>query len=185
MRCPTCGRRVGKDQETCPFCGAYVRNAYLVSASGMRGSLAATETKPIKSPVQSPVEPPVPEKYPAPAEMFEPELEELEEVASGPGPGEAPPATPSAGPPPGQPRYAGLLRLLFPLLFLLIPLYNLLVRNVPLDSDSDERPALQETQFFENIAGGRFVNPQTVFSRSRHQRVVLSARWSGSRSASR
>jgi hypothetical protein len=74
-----------------------------------------------------------------------------------------------------------LLRFLFPLLFILIPLYNLLVRNIPLDSEPDERPVLQETQFFENIAGGRLVNPQAVFSLSRHQRVVVFARWNGSR----
>jgi hypothetical protein len=72
-----------------------------------------------------------------------------------------------------------LLRILFPLLFILIPLVNLLVRNSPFGAD--ERPVLQETQFYEDVSAGQFNNPQTVFSRSRHERVVLVARWTGSR----
>jgi hypothetical protein len=82
-------------------------------------------------------------------------------------------------PPQPQPKYAGLLRILFPLIFILIPLFNFLVRNSPLGSD--EKPVLQETQFYENVAAGQFSGPQTVFSRSGHERVVLVARWNGSR----
>ena len=135
----------------------------------------AAERKPVEVPAQGPVQ----EKQSFPADPFERELEELEEEEAGPEP--RLPEAPPASPPPQPPKYAGLLRILFPLLFILIPLYNLLVRNIPLDSESDERPVLQETQFFENIAGGRLVNPQTVFSRSQHQRVVAFARWNGSR----
>ncbi|MGH9785751.1 MAG: hypothetical protein ACRD88_16385, partial [Terriglobia bacterium] len=176
MQCPTCGRRVGKGQETCSFCGAYVQNADLASPSNAAPPpVMMEERKPVGSPAQGPVQ----EKQTFPADPFERDLEELEEEEAGPmpGPAEAPPASP----PPQQPKYARLLRILFPLLFILIPLYNLLVRNIPLDSEQDERPVLQETQFFENIAGGRLVNPQTVFSRSQHQRVVVFARWNGSR----
>ena len=155
-----------------------MQNADLASAGGAAVPPLTAERKPVESPAQGPVQ----EKQTFPPETFERELEDLEEE-TGPEPGtaEGAPGTPSPSPPPPQPKYAGLLRILFPLLFILIPLYNLLVRNIPLDSESDERPVLQETQFFENIAGGRLVNPQTVFSRSRHQRVVVFARWNGSR----
>ena len=186
MQCPTCGRRVGKGQATCPFCGAYVRNADLASASEAVVPPLMAKMKPAAAPAQGPVQ----KKQTFPAETFEPELPELEdweEEEAGPEPRTAerapasPSGSPSSSPPPQPPKYAGLLRFLFPLLFILIPLYNLLVRNIPLDSDPDERPVLQETQFFENIAGGRLVNPQTVFSRSQHQRVVVFVRWNGSR----
>jgi hypothetical protein len=156
-----------------------VRNADLTSAAGMALAPAPVAAKPAASPAQGPVQ----EKQTFPPETFEPELDEWEEEEAGPEPrAPAPPSgAPSPAPPPPQPAYARLLRFLFPLLFILIPLYNLLVRNIPLDSDSVERPVLQETKFFENIAGGRLVNPQTVFSRSQHERVVAFARWSGSR----
>lgn len=130
----------------------------------------------------SPIQGPGQDKYGSPVETSEPEFEEFEEeVAQEPKPLEAPPAPSPAAPAPSPPKYAGLLRILFPLLFILIPLFNLLVRNSPFGSEPDEKPVLQETQFFENIAGGRLVNPQTVFSLSQHQRVVVFARWSGSR----
>ena len=104
-----------------------------------------------------------------------PGLEDIEEAPPGEGPSAGRPETP----PPPPPKYAGLLRILFPLIFILIPLANLLLRNSPFAAD--ERPVLQETQFFENVSAGQFSNPQTVFSRSRHERVVLFVRWSGSR----
>ena len=130
----------------------------------------------------SPLQGPGQDEYGSPAETFEPEFEEFEEeVAQEPKPLESPPAPPPGSPAPSPPKYAGLLRILFPLLFILIPLLNMLVRNSPFGSEPDERPVLQDVQFFENIAGGRLSNPQTVFSLRQHQRVVVFARWTGSR----
>ena len=178
MRCPTCGRRVGKDQESCSFCGAYLRSADLASVGEMVVPPVSAERQPPASPPQGPVR----ERQTFPAETFEPEFEEFEEeVAQEPKPLESPPAPPPGSPAPSPPKYAGLLRILFPLLFILIPLFNMLVRNSPFGSGPDERPVLQDVQFFENIAGGRLSNPQTVFSLRQHQRVVVFARWTGSR----
>jgi hypothetical protein len=108
-----------------------------------------------------------------------PSLEELEDLEPEEEPAPRRANVPPPPPPPPPPKYAGLLRILFPLIFILIPLFNLLVRNSPFASDA--KPVLQETQFFENFSDGRFSDPQTVFSVSRHERVVLVARWSGSR----
>ncbi len=123
-------------------------------------------------------EPPASPKPEFPRESAEPglDLEELEEALPE---AEVPADRPETPPPAQQPKYAGLLRILFPLIFILIPLVNLLVRNSPFDTD--ERPVLQETQFFENVSAGEFSNPKTVFSRSQDERVVLVARWSGTR----
>ena len=164
MRCPTCGRRVPRGQDSCSFCGAFVSNAYLGKAGG--GLIIPPE-----------VPKPAPERpmRESPVETDEPDLEGMEDVLQEEEPSPDGPATP----PPPQPKYAGLLRILFPLLFILIPLANLLVRNSPFGAG--ERPALQETQFYEDVSAGRLSNPQTVFSRSRHERVVLGVRWSGSR----
>ena len=104
-----------------------------------------------------------------------PGMEENEDVRGEEEPSTGGPQTPPTPPP----KYAGLLRILFPLLFILIPLFNLLVRNQPFGAD--ELPQVQETRFYEDVSAGQFVNPQTVFSRSRHQKVVLFVRWSGSR----
>ena len=111
-----------------------------------------------------------------PVEPMPPDLEEFEEeeVAPEKGPSKAPP------PPTPQPRLPAFLRILFPLLFVLIPLLNLLFRDSPFRSRPDERPVLQQALFCENIAEGRPVNPKTVFSLGQHQRVVLYTRWSGS-----
>ena len=177
MRCPTCGRRVLRGHDACSFCGALVGNAYLGKAGG--GLVIPPEV-----PKPAPARP----KRGFPVESAEPDLEEVQEdqeireikdvlQEEGPSPA-APPARPEAPPPP-PPKYAGLLRVLFPLIFILIPLANLLLRNSPFGAG--EKPVLQETRFYEDVSAGQFSNPQTVFSRSRHERVVLSVRWSGSR----
>ena len=167
MRCPTCGRRVPRGHDACPFCGAFVGNAYLGKAGGGL----------IIPPAVSKAAPERP-KGEFPVESAEPDLQEVQEIKDVPEEKESFPERP-ATPPPPPPKYAALLRILFPLLFILIPLANLLLRNSPFGAD--EKPVLQETQFYENVSAGQFSNPQTVFSRSRHERVVLFARWSGSR----
>jgi len=190
MQCPTCGRGVRKGQDTCSFCGALVANAYLGKAGG--GVIAAPDLPRMTTPQPAPRFPELPGSSgdphrPSPPAF--PDFEELEdlETEEEPRPG-APPSRqhpqPSHSPPPQQsqqpqPKYAGLLRILFPLIFILIPLFNFLVRNSPLGSD--DRPVLQETQFYENVAAGQLSGPRTVFSRSGHERVVLVARWTGSR----
>ena len=110
-----------------------------------------------------------------PAETAEPEAIEEEESAPAP----APPTAPS--PAPERPKIPALFRILFPLLFILIPLLNFFLRELPFRSGSTERPVLQQVLFYESILEGRPVNPQTVFSLRQHRRVVLYARWSGSR----
>ena len=166
MRCPTCNRRVPKGRDTCSNCGAFLGDVDL-------GKASAGLAKPpdLAEPSASP-------KPESPQESGEPYLE-LEELAEDQPEAEVPADRPEAPPPTQQPRYAGLLRILFPLIFILIPLINLLVRNSPFATD--ERPVLQETQFFENVSAGEFSNPRTAFSRSQDERVVLVARWSGAR----
>ena len=179
MRCPTCGQRVPRGQDTCSACGAFVSNAYLGKAGG--GLIIPPEVpRPPEAPRPPEVSKPAPERPQRgfPGETAEPELpgvEDLEDVLQEEDSSQGRPGPP----PPPPPKYAGLLRILFPLLFILIPLVNLLVRNSPFGAD--ERPALQETQFYEDVSAGQFSNPQTVFSRSGHERVVLFVRWSGSR----
>ena len=119
----------------------------------------------------------MPERAAPPAEPLPPEwegFEKEEEVAPEEGRFKKPPP-----PPPPTPRYPAWLRILFPLLFVLIPLLNFLFRGSLSPSRPDEKPVLQQALFCENIAEGRPVNPKTVFSLGQHQRVVLYTRWSG------
>lgn len=172
MRCPTCGRRVPRGQDACPFCGAFVGTSLGKAGAGL--IIPTTVPRPPEVPKSPPERP----KRGFAAESAAPDFQEVqenEEVLQEEGPSAERPATP----PPPPPKYARLLRILFPLLFILIPLANLLLRNSPFGAN--ERPVLQETQFYEDVSAGQFRNPQTVFSRSRHERVVLSARWAGSR----
>jgi hypothetical protein len=179
MRCPTCGRGVRKGQDTCSFCGAFVANAYLGKAGG--GLIAPPDLPRMTTaqPKTAPPEFPMPSGDPhRPASPSLPDLDDLDDL----GPEQEPQAhRPEPTPPQRQqqPKYAGLLRILFPLIFILIPLFNLLVRNSPLSFG--EKPAMQETQFYENVAAGQFSGPQMVFSLSQHERVVLVARWTGPR----
>ena len=173
MQCPTCGRRVPRGQDACAFCGAFVGNADLGKAGG--GLIIPPDVPKPADVLKPAAERP---KHGFPVESAEPDLEEIKDVLQEEEPSpSAQPGRPEAPPPP--PKYAGLLRILFPLLFILIPLVNLLVRNSPFGAD--ETPVLQETRFYEDVSAGQFSNPQTVFSRSRHMRVVLFVRWAGSR----
>ena len=152
MRCPTCGRPVRKGQDTCPFCGAFVSGAYLGKAEGgliIPPDLAkSTQAQPQRE---------FPHEFPR--EAAEPDLPDLDSLPETPGmpgmrgmedfedalPEEEPSARRPEAPSVERPKYARLLRILFPLIFILIPLFNLLVRNSPFSPD--ERPALQETRF--------------------------------------
>jgi len=178
MRCPTCNRRVPGGQDTCTACGAFVSNAYLGRAGG--GLVIPPDIrKPPDVSKPTDVRKPALERpqYGFPSESAEPDVEEIRDVLEQ----EESPPPPQPGQPetPPPPKYAGLLRILFPLIFILIPLVNLLVRNSPFGAD--ERPVLQETQFFESVSAGEFSNPKTSFSRSQDERVVVFARWTGAR----
>ena len=169
MRCPTCGHGVRKEQEVCTYCGAFLQDAHLAEGKG-EVIFSGDEQRPaMPGKAEHPVEP---------AEPLPPELEEFEEeeeVAPEEGRFKKPPPPP----PPPQPKLPGWLRILFPLLFILIPLLNCRFRGSVPSSRPDEKPVLQQALFCENIAEGRPVNPTAVFSLGQHQRVVLYTRWSG------
>jgi len=114
--------------------------------------------------------------FPAhPAEADFPELEgaELEEAARG----EAPPPAGERQPPP-RPSVPTLLRFLAPLLFLLIPLANFLLRDSSLTLPF-QKPSLREAIVCESVRDGLPVNPKDVFSLSKDRQIVLYTLWRG------
>src|SRR3989338_8680402 len=135
MRCPTCGHGVRKEQEVCSYCGAFLQDAHLAEGKG-EVIFAGDEQRPA-----------MPRKAFPPAEPLPLELEEFEEEEVAPEEGRfKKPKTP----PPPQPKFPAWLRILFPLLFVLIPLLNFLFRGSFPPSRPDEKPVLQQFLFCEN-----------------------------------
>lgn len=158
MQCPTCGKRIQKNQSVCPYCGALVRS---------------TPLAPLEKKTTPGVEPEATkERWLIAEEKVEQEetLEELEEMPSVPSP------QPSSQSP--HPRPPSLFRFLLPLLFLLIPLLNILW-NSSLRPWSRQTPVLRQALLCEEIRNGRPLNPKEVFSLREDRQAVLYALWSG------
>ncbi|MBI4463080.1 MAG: DUF2914 domain-containing protein [Acidobacteria bacterium] len=161
MRCPTCNKRVGKGEPVCPYCG------------GMVAGLAVREEPLSGLSAQDQGEAPGEPLFRQPEER---ESEEEEDWTSVPQQPEVESPVPSPPPPPSL-----LFRLLLPLIFLLIPLFNFLFWDSPINPWSRTEPVLEQSVFCEGIQQGLPVNPKTVFSLRQDPQVVFYSRWGGSR----
>ena len=82
-----------------------------------------------------------------------------------------------------RPQPSLLFRLLLPLIFLLIPLFNYLFWDSPANPWSRQQPELEQAVFCEGIRDGLPVNTKSVFSLRNDRQVVFHGRWRGSRTA--
>jgi hypothetical protein len=80
-------------------------------------------------------------------------------------------------------RPVPLIRVLVMLAFLLIPFFNFLFRDSPVNVTPRRaaQPVLREAVFCENVLQGQPVNPRSDFSLQRDRKIVIFTRWSGSR----
>lgn len=166
MRCPTCSKRIGKDEQVCSYCGGLVA----VPASQEEPASGPPVLKEGESPWETVF---------GPRQVMESEVEEAEEPASAPPPeaGSPPPS------PPARPQLPLLFRLLLPLIFLLIPLFNFLFWDSPANPWARPKPVLQQAVLCEGIRQDLPVNPKSVFSLRRDRQIAFYSRWSGSRAA--
>ncbi|MBI1955057.1 MAG: hypothetical protein HYS38_01540 [Acidobacteria bacterium] len=159
MQCPTCGKRVPKGQAVCPYCGALVESAALIPFG---------QEDPFRMEPQTPQ---VRGVSPEGTAEEERKLEELDESPPVPSP-------PSSEHP--RPRPPSWIRLLIPLIFILIPVLNILWDS-SFRLGSVQPPVFRQALFCEGIRNGRPVNPKEVFSLREDRQVVLYSLWSGAR----
>ena len=177
MRCLTCDKKVPKGHQACSYCGALVPGGDLEHEKSALTPLPEEEAEPYLSPDAL-----------ADADPIELEtVREIEDLEYGEEPAElrseSTPSTlaPSAAPLPTAPRpkITSLLRFVFPLLVLLIPLFRFLTNDSSDGQRRFARPVLREALFCEQVAEGFPVNPRKVFFLGQDRQVLLYSRWRG------
>ena len=170
MRCPTCGKSVSNQQEVCSFCGALVKAT----------PVSFQQAGPARGPTYG--EGAAAREFSSPA----PDFETIEETIESPSE-KVPPVQPIPAPTPRTPQptprtaIPSLLRLLVVLAFLLVPLFNFLLRNSPFSRQPTSQPILRQALFCDDVLQGLPLNPKNVFSLGRDSQIMLYSRWSGSR----
>ena len=173
MRCLTCDKKVRKGRHTCSYCGALVPGGYPERGESGLTPLPEKEAEPHLSPDTRAGADPIELESVSEFEDLEYEAEPYSE-STPPSPAAPLPAAP-------RPKITSLLRFVFPLLVLLIPLFHFLIED---SSDSPRqfaRPVLREALFCEQVAEGLPINPRKVFFLGRDQQVLLYSRWRGLR----
>jgi hypothetical protein len=166
MLCPTCGKPVRKNQEICSFCGSLARDIRFTETSPAFGDI-----KPAAEPVFATWD-----MHPS-APVFEdikpdaaPQAQEWAPPIQAAEPSEAPPRRP-----------VPLIRVLTLLIFLLIPVFNSVLRNFIFERQSSAPPVLREALYCENISQELPANPRASFSLNQDGQILLYSHWKGSR----
>ncbi|MBI4442892.1 MAG: hypothetical protein HY649_05905 [Acidobacteria bacterium] len=174
MRCPTCGKKIGRGELACSYCGAMA-------------STDAWQKKPAAEPAAQGAKESsweaILQQLGQPREQQSEAAEAEEEAAETESAWPLPEAESRVPAPQRRPQPSLLFRLLLPLIFLLIPLFNYLFWDSPANPWSNQKPELEQALFCEGIRDGLPVNAKSVFSLQNDRQVVFHGRWRGSRMA--